>query len=192
VGGLVKSIALLLGLLVLGVAPGSASATELCSTPGFCTPYGIGTEVKMVEVTGTPAEFVTQQATTKCGEDVGEFTTTAAGALLEAELTVLSFSECLAGCSSATALNLPWETTINTSSLNNGIMTAEGLLQVKLNGCPGPTSCTLTAKKIEFVITGGNPALVTVKVAMAGTSPCNSSLWRSTFKVIKPTALYVL
>lgn len=181
-------------LFLLALAPGSASATDLCSVaPPGCTPYAIGTTVKIVEIPGTPAEFITQQGTTKCGEDVGEFKTTNA-APLKAKISSLVFSECLSGCNTVTPINLGWDSTIAAAGgLGNGIMTAAGsALGVKLEGCPaGWTSCTLSATKIEFVITGGNPALVTVKAALSGTASCGSSVWTSTFKAVSPTPLYV-
>jgi hypothetical protein len=194
----IKFVKLLLptvGLLLLfAVAPGSASATQLCSAfpCSMGAVYPIGTKAKMVEVVGTPAEFITELTTTKCGEDVGTFETTVAGTPLQAKITGLTFSECLTGCPTVTAINLPWAGNITAIAGGNGTMTAEGSsLGVKLSGCPGMVTCTLTTKKIEFSITGGIPALVRVKVALAGTAPCGSSVWTSTFKVVSPPSLFV-
>jgi hypothetical protein len=191
---LLKSIpALVASLLLLAVAPGSASAAELCDDLSCSNVYPVPTTVKMIEVIGTPAVFTTQQTTTKCGEDFGEFTTTNSSPL-EAKITSLVFFECLTGCSTVTATNLSWATTIiATGTPGNGTMTAAGpALGMKLSGCPGGTSCTLSTTKIGFEITGGNPAIVKVKAALSGTAPCGNSTWTSTYRVSSPISLFVL
>jgi hypothetical protein len=193
VGRLAKLTPLLLGLLVLlSAAPSSASAVKLCEDSACLVTYPVPTTVKMIEVVGTPATFITQQETTKCGEDVGEFTTMNALSL-EAKITTLWFSECLSGCNTVTATNLSWLAKIFTRMpAGNGVMTAEGSpLEMKLSGCMNGTSCTLTAKKIEFLINGGTPAFVQVKAALSGTAPCGSSVWTSTYKVVSQESLYV-
>jgi hypothetical protein len=161
-------------LLALTVAgPGSASASELCSTntsPCTGTIYGRHTTITAALPMNGSVLFTNSIFNVTCKKSTMSGETTTAGSVgnpVVAEIKTLTFNECkeTAGitCTAAPA-NLPYAASISANGAGNGSLfvtsSGPGNPSIQLN-CGPLLNCVLSKPSISLTIAGGNPATVT-------------------------------
>ncbi len=126
--------------------------------------------------------------------------TTEAGKPLIGEVSAMSFSKCGAGVCAVEAQSLPYRAEIETTTAGNGTMTlvsgGTGSPKIEVN-CGKSFICIYKAASVSFTLTGSAsaPKLAvsqTLEKDAASEAECGASMtWKATYKLTKPTSLFV-
>jgi len=192
------------------VGTGSAFATHVCSqavqTCEGGAIYGSGTKIKAGLKTGTVGELVTSIGTVICTTSVVEAeTTSASGTPMTGKVTNLTFEGCSIkvlftfGCTIGTTLNLPYAGTLEWTSGNSGLLTAEegeggGEPSAHVECLGGLVNCTYGATMPALEAEGGNPAVVHVngvELNKEGGNCPEEAFWFGTYTVSEPKPAYI-
>ena len=215
----ILGLAVVAAMALMAVTAGSASAAKVCSTSaGTHTPTtacGTGDgwvysgEIKASLTPKTAATLVARSASNSIITTVtctgSEAAGTVNGTTGEGSLTSLTFvtSTCSSGlCPNgvhAESENLPWATSVASTSGTNGTMTTKNVTgEFVCTGAFGiNTTCTYSAASATTSITGGEPAeMVATAVPLAKTvgaeSICGAkSEWSGSYQITTPTSLFI-
>ena len=143
----------------------------------------------------TEAKFSIGSFTASCKESsIKGITREESGLPLIADQESLSFAGC-STCSSAEALELPWEASVEAAGGGNGTITAKNMT-VKLKNCTAfKLTCEVKAASITLDIVGGASAELIAKeepLKLPETSVCaETGSFTATYVISKPAPLFV-
>ncbi len=193
------------GLFLVG-GPAPPPATRLCkSTTSPCpkaSRHPIGTAIEGTLEGSSVFEFLYEaklrEPACEAGGLAGE--TTALGTPLIAEVSSIFFSKCGAGVCAVEAQSLPYKAEIEKTSGGNGTLAlvsgGSGPPKIEVN-CGKSFRCVYKATSVSFAVTGSStvPKLAvsqTLEKDAASETECGSTMtWKATYKVTKPTPLFV-
>ena len=113
------------------------------------------------------------------------------------EVSTLSFSKCGGGVCAVQAQTPPFNASIEPTTGGNGTLTMGTGATPKIEvNCGGAFKCIYKAASVSFAVTGGNPAKLAVSQTLekdaASGAECGSTMtWKATYKLTKPTPLFV-
>lgn len=207
IAGLIPLLAL--GIVML-VAQGSASATQVCTqaveTCEGKAIYGEGTKIKASLEIGTVGEVVTNIGTVKCTESTIEAETTSGSGLpMTGVVTNLTFEGCsirvllTVTCTIGKAQNLPYNGTLEWTEGNSGLLTAEegeggSEPSAHVVCLGGLINCNYGVGMPTLEAVGGNPATVYVReieLNVEGGGCPEEAIWNATYTVSEPKPAYI-
>ncbi len=190
--------------IVGGAAPGPV--TRLCFSntnpcPKLLFRHPVGTTLEGSLEGKSTFEFLYEGKLREPACEGGALTakTTEAGKPLIGQLSAMTFSSCGAGVCAVEAQSLPYKAEIEKTSSGNGTLAlvsgGSGPPKIEVN-CGKSFKCVYKATSVSLAVTGGGPAKLgasaTLEKDAASETECGASMtWKATYKLTKPTAVFV-
>jgi hypothetical protein len=181
-------------------------ATRLCKQNTSPCPkanrHAIGTAIEGSLEGNSVFEFLYEGKPREPACEEGTLTgkTTVAGKPLIGEVSAMSFGQCGAGVCAVQAQNLAYKAEIEKTTGGNGTLAlvsgGSGSPRIEVN-CGKAFKCVYKAASVSFTLTGSasTPKLAvsqTLEKDAASEAECGASMtWKATYKVTKPTPLFV-